>query len=388
MRMKQTNRYRACALGLFLTAFVFNPDRTTGELVARTSSQSVAPQSAGTKKKARRTKLTKEARLDIIRRAQVWMRTNISGMDLRVGPQGPGAFTPDERVPCDYVHKKLPGTSLKFDCAVSQRDVVKVRYGANNPKVEAEVVATRLLWALGFGADGVYPVRVTCRGCSSNPWTQRQPVPGQQVFDLAAIERTPQGDRIDSEHEGGWTWPELDLIQEAQGGAPLAQRDALKLIAVFMQHSDNKPVQERLICLPGGRTETGGCDKPFMMMHDVGLTFGHADFFNRNATAGLNFVAWSTTPIWRDASTCEAHMSRSLTGTLGNPRISEGGRQFLADLLVQLSDRQLHDLFAVAHVDRRSRDPDRAGQPPAAVDEWVAAFELKREEIVNAHCPS
>jgi hypothetical protein len=229
---------------------------------------------------------------------------------------------------------------------------------------------------------------VTCRGCSSNPWTQRQPVPGQQVFDLAAIEREPQGDRMVSEHEGGWTWPELDLIQEARGGAPLAQRDALKLIAVLMQHSDNKPVQERLLCLPGGRTETGVCDKPFMMMHDVGLTFGHADFFNRNATAGLNFVAWSTTPIWRDASTCEAHMSRSLTGTLGNPRIREGGRQFLADLLVQLSDQQLHQLFAVAHVDRRSQDPDRTGQPPAAVDEWVAAFKLKRAEIVNAHCPS
>ena len=81
-------------------------------------------------------------------------------------------------------------------------------------------------------------------------------------------------------------------------------------------------------------------------------------------------------------------MSQSFTGTLGNPRITEGGRQFLGDLLVQLTDQQLHDLFDVAHVDRHSRNPTRAGQPPATVDEWVAAFKLKREEIVNHHCPS
>ena len=50
-------------------------------------------------------------------------------------------------------------------------------------------------------------------------------------------------------------------------------------------------------------------------------------------------------------------MSQSWTGTLGDPRITEGGRKFLADLLVQLTDRQLHDVFEVARVNRRSRNP-------------------------------
>jgi hypothetical protein len=125
-----------------------------------------------------------------------------------------------------------------------------------------------------------------------------------------------------------------------------------------------------------------------MMMHDVGLTFGHANFANRTSTGSVNFEEWSTTPIWRDAKACEAHMSQAFTGTFGNPRISEGGRQFLANLLAQLTDQQLHDLFEVARVDRRSRNPNRAGQPPATVDEWVAAFKHKREEVVNNHCPS
>jgi hypothetical protein len=80
-------------------------------------------------------------------------------------------------------------------------------------------------------------------------------------------------------------------------------------------------------------------------------------------------------------------MSQSYTGTLGDPKITEAGRKFLADLLVQLTDQQLRDLFDVARVDRRSRKPT-SEEPAASVDEWVAAFKHKRDEIVNHRCPS
>jgi hypothetical protein len=331
---------------------------------------------------------TKDARLAFIRKAQIWAPTNVSEMDVRAGPQGTGSFQPNEAVTCDYVQTKLPGTSPKFDCDVGNGDVVKVRYGAQNGKVEAAVLASRLLWALGFGADQLYPVVVTCRGCSPDPWTERAPAAGEQVFDPAAIERKPKGHEMKSEHKGGWAWPELELVDEQQGGAPKAQRDALKLLAVFMQHTDNKPVNERLLCLPTGRTHGDECDQPFMMMHDVGLTFGHANFLNRNTTGSLNFEEWSKTPIWRDPVACVAHMSKSFTGTLGDPTISEAGRQFLAEQLDQLTDQQLHDLFEVARVDRRSRDPNQAGLRPASVDEWVTAFQRKRDEIVSHRCKS
>jgi hypothetical protein len=331
---------------------------------------------------------TKEARLAFIQKAQVWAATNVAAMDLKAGPQGSGAFQPNEMVACDYVEKKtLPGTSQKFDCAISEGDVVKVRYGERNGKVEGAVLASRLLWALGFGADRLYPVRVTCRGCSSDPWNSRERVPGEKLFDPAAIERKPAGHEMKSEQKGGWAWPELDLVDERQGGAPPAQRDALKLLAVFLQHTDNKQQNERLLCLPKGREAGATCDKPFMMLHDVGLTFGQANVFNRTSVGSVNFSEWSKTPVWKDAAACVGNLSKSATGTLDNPRIGEAGRQFLADLLVQLTDRQLHDLFEVARVDHRSRRPDSA-EPPASVDEWVAAFKHKRDEIVAKRCPS
>jgi len=59
-----------------------------------------------------------------------------------------------------------------------------------------------------------------------------------------------------------------------------------------------------------------------------------------------------------------------------------------SDLLVQLTDQQLHDLFDVGHVERRSRDPNHAGLRPSTVDEWVAAFERKRDEFVTHRCKS
>jgi len=335
-----------------------------------------------------RRKFTKEERGALIKRAQVWVPTNIPEMNLKLGPQGGGAFQPGEEVSCDYVpDEDLPGTTRKFNCAISKDDVVKVRYGEDNGKVEGAVLATRLLWALGYGADHVYPVRVRCRGCSADPWKERKAVAGEQIFDRAAIERKPKGEEIKVGDKSGWAWQELDRIDERQGGAPKEQRNALKLLAVFMQHTDNKPEQERVICLPEGKTEDGGCSRPFMYLHDVGRTFGHANLLNESAKSTVNFEEWASTPIWRDEKACVGHMSRSYTGTLGDPQITEAGRKFLADLLVQLTDQQLHDVFEVAGVDRVSRKPGSAAAP-ASVDEWVNAFKQKRDEIVNHHCKS
>src|SRR5262249_44537971 len=160
------------------------------------------------------------ARLAFIRQAQIWAPTSVSEMDLRAGPQGPGAFTPNQQVTCDYVRKKLPGTSQKFACDLGEGDIVKVRYGDVNGKVEGSVLAPRLLWALGFGADAVYPVRVTCHGCSPDPWNDGPPADRhvEAFFDPAAIERKPKGHEMKSAHKGGWKWPELDIVDEHEGG--------------------------------------------------------------------------------------------------------------------------------------------------------------------------
>jgi hypothetical protein len=292
------------------------------------------------------------------------------------------------------VNKRLPGKTPKFACRIEPDDEVKVKYGGNNGEVYGEVVATRLLWALGFGADRQYSVRVVCRGCpGSFGGVVRSPQ--ESVFDPAMIERKMPGAVF--EPNDGWSWDELNLVDEDAGGATRAQRDALKLLAVFMQHGDNKPEQQRLICHDQPKekrqekttTRKGGqmpCEHPFMNLHDVGLTFGRANKLNQDAIGSMNLVEWSRAPVWKDTAACVGNLPKSLTGTLVDPPISEEGRQFLADLLVQLSDEQLRGMFEAARVQLRLRNQTDVLSGFATVDEWVAAFKTKRDQIVNRRC--
>jgi hypothetical protein len=333
--------------------------------------------------------VSEEDRFAIIQRARIWTPVTVPEMDIRRGPQGKGSFPPDAAVTCDYVETKLEGASPKFDCRLDDGSVVKVKYGSGG-EVLGEVLSTRLLWALGFGADHMYPAVVTCRGCGADPWTSRRPVAGTHTFERAVIERKAPGHAIDTKKTKGWAWSELEMISATEGGAPIEQRDALKLLAVFIQHSDSKSEQQRLACSRHDEVDDDGderviCPKPFMLLNDVGQTFGKANYGNRDNVSSVNFDGWSKARVWEDDRSCVGHISRSHTGTLDHPKISEAGRAFLAGLITQLTDRQLHDLFEAGHVEWRSRRPGSA-EPPAAVDEWVAAFKHKRDEIADRRC--
>jgi len=322
-------------------------------------------------------------RQSVITRASVWTPTDVARMDIKAGAPDPTGFPFRSTIHCTHLDRSLSGRSPKFACELNEGDELKVKYGGTNGEVFAEVAATRLLWALGFGADRMYPVRVICKGCPRELNGNETGVAGEFVFDPAVVERKMPGSEFAEEE--GWAWEELDLVNEAAGGALRAHRDALKLLAVFMQHTDSKPQQQRLVCVDGGDDEHD-CANPLMMLNDVGLTFGRANTFNLNAKAGMNLAEWSRTPVWKDADGCVGNLPKSFTGTLNNPVISEAGRHFLATLLAQLSDQQLRDLFSVARVTLRPRDPrnPRLGFP--AVEEWVQAFHRKRDEIATRQC--
>jgi hypothetical protein len=329
--------------------------------------------------------LSPEARVIAIRRAQVWKPTDVSAMDIVAGPKGKGSFTPGETVTCEFRDKVMNGRSPKFTCVIDGDDEVKVKYGKDNGEVYGEVAATRLLWALGFGADAMFPVRVVCRNCPRDPARSTKDLEPEVTFAPATIERPMEGEVLETADGSGWAWTDLDLVEQTVGGAPAAHRDALKLLAAMIQHTDNKAEQQRLLCAPGETAGSDGepCVHTFMMVSDLGLTFGHANLFNRNHVGSVNLAQWSRAPVWANPKTCIADLARSQTGTLGNPRISEAGRSFLAGLLTRLTDAQLQNLFEVA------RFPERTGPSirPAGVGEWVAAFRKKRAEIVNHTCP-
>lgn len=166
-----------------------------------------------------------------------------------------------------------------------------MKYGADNPELQGEVAATRLLSALGFPADDVHVVgAVRCFGCPADPFPilQRCWKDGDVVraclgpidcaeprdFTPARIERRFPGEAIEARRNEGWAWNELDQIDPAQGGASRADVDALRLMAVFLPHWDNKARNQRLLCLETRADPRAPCQRPLAMIADAGATFG------------------------------------------------------------------------------------------------------------------
>jgi hypothetical protein len=71
--------------------------------------------------------------------------------------------------------------------------------------------------------------------------------------------------------------------------------------------------------------------------------------------------------------------------TFGSARVSERGRRFLVDLLGQLSDAQLREMFSSARFDKQRRGLAR----PAPVSEWVRVFKQRVRTLSDGPpCPA
>jgi hypothetical protein len=328
------------------------------------------------------------ARLDALRRARVWQEppVPVAQADLEREPAGPDALGRDARLVCRFQFRSSPGYSPKFHCVQPGGDVLKVKYGWNSREVRTEVAATRLLAALGFGADRMYVVdRVRCFGCPPYPYEKiawfvllRVNYNEYRDFDFVSIERPMEGASLEGPTGKGWRWDELNHIDPARGGSPRAEVDALRLMAVFLANWDGKDVNHRLVCLPD---ESGGadgpCARPFTYMHDVGTTFG---------PHSMNIKTWTARPVWADAASCLVSM-KGLPfdgATFQDVRISEGGRRFLAERLGALSPQQLEALFRGARFREFPWDHEEDGD----LGRWVAAFRDRVRQIADRPpCP-
>jgi hypothetical protein len=345
-------------------------------------------------------KLSVAERQQVMERAHVWRALNTPSLDLVRGPVIPASQRIPAQVTCTYVFpdKPLTGLTPKFQCDLGKDDVVKVKYGEKNGEVYAEVAASRLLWALGFQSDVMYPTKVTCRNCPADPfmvssidWQRGSPSDvATKEFDPAVIERE-SGSKVEVPGYEGWAFPELDKLSARAGGATRAHLDALKLLAVFIQHSDSKPGQQEIVCRDGTeRKDAKGnetCGEAWLVIKDLGGSFGKATKLN---TSKMKLEDWDGAGIWKDAAKCIGDMPRSFTGSLEDPVISEAGRRFLAQRLAQLSDKQIRDLFTVSNVVHRGEEitgPD-GKKRAATVNDWVRVFKRKRVEIASAHCPA
>ena len=318
------------------------------------------------------------ARLAALARAKVFVDTGTERSE-----------TPVDKIDCRFLDTPASGTTSKFDCTLGDGARIRVKYGWTD-EINAEVAATHLLAALGFGADDVSMARlVRCYGCPRWPMLARQAAErlhlekllGHRVnydrytdFEWVSVKRRRQNEMKFGEEEG-WSWNELSVIDPTLGGATRAEVDAFRLMAMFLNHWDNKAANQGLICpsLPDSSKQSEPddgpkCDHPLAMTRDVGSTFGPKK---------VNLQAWSESPVWADSAGCTIGMKHLPYhgSTFSDVSVSEEGRRLLADRLLKLTRPQLTALFTNARFDD--------------VDRWVAAFDRRVDAIARRPpCPS
>ena len=327
-------------------------------------------------KSSSKLELSPEQRLAVLKRATVWQPPPVpierADLERDANPM-------PREVSCRMVVEAVGGTTPKFDCVLETGETVKVKYAGPEPK--GEVAATRLLRALGFGADSVtFVERLRCYGCPRFPFFTMKVVGVtgteslyQRTVDYSefaelewvSVEHRRPGVSIEASDMRGWAWFELDALTEA----PRAHVDAMRLMAAFLVHWDNKAENQRVLCpdLPAGAgTRDAACAAPLAYMQDLGATFGPRK---------VDLDSWRRTPIWHNRAICEISMAGLPHGgsTFAPVRISEAGRRFLGDRLTRLRRSQVEGLFRGA----------RFAEDEKALSAWADVFERKVREIAD-----
>lgn len=321
------------------------------------------------------------ARNDALARARVFRAETFDAQSIDLAADPNRDVIDSTLTSCRYRPDEVTGTTPKFDCDLANGDKAKVKYGWTN-EIPSEAAATRLLHALGFGADRVSRVAtLRCYGCPMQPFHTRALIEmlglngyfdrridylRYRDFHDVSVERNFDGKAIEVGKERGWAFHELDTIDPSRGGATRAEVDALRLVAMFIHHWDNKSSNQRLVC---ANATTADCPHPLAMMQDLGSVFGPKK---------VDLENWRGKPVWHgDAATCVVSM-RGMPyngGTFNDAVISEGGRRLLAERLRQLSPAQIEALFTAAGFEH--------------VPEWTAAFQYRVKQIVDRPpCPA
>jgi hypothetical protein len=371
--------------------------------------------------------LAPELRANYMAQAEAWTAgsdVEVPMRDLRAGPSNKLFTRPEIELACDFVDvdpQDTPGgRTPKFMCAFNENGetkIYKVKYdpyynlingtgGNRNQEVYGEVLATRLMWALGFPADKIYTARIMCRNCPPDPWLYMRKKTGildgkdnaigfvrtellktgewerkaNRVFHPAVVEVKFKGTQMVSGATAGWEWNEL-FTKMANPAAQKPQREALTILMAFINHMDNKDVQQRLVC---DKDAMNGnvCTKPIAMVQDAGSNFGNgwAPFQGDIRLNKLDLAKWSALNLWSDLNRCIVKLHGSPNASFRDTwQVSEQGRQFLANLMSRLNRNQIRELFYASRLSMSGTSD--------SIERWVTLFVDKmNRDILNVRC--
>ncbi len=166
-----------------------------------------------------------------------------------------------------------------------------------------------------------------------------------------------------------------------------AERDALRLLAVFLNNWDNRSDNQRLLCLDdGAQLADGGCHAPLAYMHDVGATFGHVG--GAKGERKLDVEGWRAAPIWKDRAACTVSIeSPSFHGATFGEADDLGARPAVPRGAAARGSATSR--CAISSRERASPQYEDASASSRNVEQWVQAFQEKVREITSGDpCPT
>jgi hypothetical protein len=280
---------------------------------------------------------------------------------------------------------------------------LKPPYPDHNPRfneVFTAVATTRIMWALGFPADYVYPAgSVNCVGCTDDPFGQKlsdnkaslKDAPA--VFKVVNVERELPLDQINPEDDETWSW--TDAAKFYSDGEWTHQQkvefDAYRLALGLIHYYNALPQQNRLVCAEWEPVEAGHskvCRKPMIYVHDLGSTFGKKrsglDLFGTNPR-GI-FDAYEPQTVFLSPANCELRAT-----LLGDKKVLKEAQDLMIQRLARLDRDTVKSIFRVARFNmmdqkqvRRLRAAGSQNVDEAALDEWTNVFLKRIEEVRTA----
>lgn len=256
-------------------------------------------------------------------KAVLWERTNIRGVDVFHGPGGKDMQPDLSRI--TFLKEEKGGHSKKYRIKDGSGETWVAKVG---DEAQSETAAVRLLAALGYKTEINYLV-------------PRLTIPGKGTFTNVRLEARPS----DVDRGKGWKW----------GSTPFENTREMKglmLMMAFLNNWDMKSANNVII--------TDGDEKQYVIS-DLGVSFGKTGsngwpLFWRIGRSRNDPDGYAKSKFLKPT---EKDKVRVVFNGKNRSRMKDfyiADARWLADLLLQLSDRQIRDAFRAANYSQRNID--------------------------------
>lgn len=250
----------------------------------------------------------------------MWEQVNIGQKNLFLGPGG-NAMQPDLSK-ITFIKEEKAGFNKKYRIMDGSGRVWVAKLGR---EAQPETAVVRFLWALGYKTEINYLVPSIT-------------IPGKGTFKNVRLEARPENiERLDE-----WKWKDNPFIgtNEFQG---------LKIMMVFFNNWDIVDIQNKILLV-----ETAKGKEVQYIISDLGATFGKLGNNNLPLFYRLGRSKNKPSDYIKSGFIKEVENGRVELAYKGKNRslfrnITVGQARWLANLLLQLSDKQIEDAFRAAN---------------------------------------